>query len=70
MTKNERLAFIKQSLTILKGLSEEINEKISHAQDGVAEDNANLIIGGLAGIDQAAEHLKNIYQAMLFVHRG
>ena len=70
MTKNERLAFLKQSFTVLKGLSEDINEKIAYAEEGVSEDNANLIIGGLAGVDQAAGHLKNIYEAMLFMHKG
>ena len=70
MTKSERLAFLKQSFAVLEGLANEINEKIAYAKDGASEENANLIIGGLAGIDQAAQHLKNIYEAMLFVHRG
>ena len=69
MTKSERLAFLKQSFAVLEGLSREINEKIAYAKDGVSEENANLIIGGLAGIGQAAEHLKNIYEVILFVHK-
>jgi hypothetical protein len=70
MTKDERLTFLKQSFTILKGLSEDINEKIAYAEEGVSEDSANLIIGSLAGIEQAAQHLKNIYEAMVFIHQG
>lgn len=70
MTKEEKLKFIKQSYALLEQLVIDINERLTAAEDGVTEDNATLIIGGLVGIDQAAEHLKNIYAAMLFVHRG
>ena len=70
MTKEQRLEFLKQSFTALEGLTKEINEKTAYAKEGVSGGNANLIIGGLAGIDQAAQHLKNIYDAMLFIHRG
>jgi len=69
MTKEQRLEFLKQSFTALEGLSKEINEKTAYAKEGVSGGNANLIIGSLAGIDQAAQHLKNIYDAMLFIHR-
>jgi hypothetical protein len=70
MTRDERLTFIKQSFTALEGLTSEINEKITHAKEGVSEGNVNLIIGSLAGVDQAAHHLKNIHEAMIFIHRG
>ena len=70
MTGKERITFLKQSLTILEGLGDEIIEKIANAQEGISEGNANLIIGSLVGIDQAAQHLKNVYEAMVFIHQG
>lgn len=70
MTKDERLDYFKQSFPALEGLAKEINERILNAKEGIEENNANLIIGSLAGIGEAAEHLKNIYEAMIFIHRG
>lgn len=70
MSKEEKLKFLKQSFILIAGLGEEIRQTIEHAREGVKENNANLIIGGLVNIDQAAAHLKNIYEAMLFVHRN
>ena len=70
MIREERLKFLKQSFTVLEGLAQEINQKIADAKEGVAEDSANLIIGSLVGIDQAAQHLKNIFESMVFMHRG
>ena len=70
MTKEERLKFLKQSFTVLEGLAKDITQKIDDAKGGIEGDNANLIIGGLVGIDQTAQHLKNIYEAMLFMHRN
>ena len=70
MTREEKLKFLKQSFTVLEGLVQDIAQKMEYGKEGVSEGNANLIIGGLSGIDQAAQHLKSIYDAMLFMHRG
>jgi len=70
MNKEEKLKFLKQSFTVLEGLAQDINQRMEYAKEGVAEDNTNLIIGGLSGIEQTAQHLKNIYEAMLFMHRN
>jgi len=64
-----KLEMLTQSLQILTELSAELQKQIEQAQEGVAEKSANLIMGSLAGIDQTAMHIKNIYEAMLFMHR-
>ena len=69
MTREERLKFLKQSFTVLEGLAQDINQKITDAKEGVTEESANLIIGSLSGIDQTAQHLKNIFEAMVFMHQ-
>ena len=70
MTREESLKFLKQSFQVLEGLAQDINQRIEYAKEGVTENNANLIIGSLAGVDQTAQHLKNIYEAMVLMHRG
>lgn len=64
-----KLEMLTQSLQILTELSAELQKQIEQAQEGVAEKSANLIMGSLAGIEQTAVHIKNIYEAMLFMHR-
>lgn len=58
-----------QSLQILTELSAELQKQISQAEEGAAEKSANLIMGSLAGIDQTATHIKNVYETMVFMHR-
>lgn len=58
-----------QSLQILTELSADMQQQIANAQEGVSEKSANLIMGSLAGIEETALHIKNIYEAMVFMHR-
>ena len=58
-----------QSLQILMELSADMQQQIANAQEGVREKSANLIMGSLAGIEETASHIKNIYEAMMFMHR-
>lgn len=58
-----------QSLQIVTELSADMQQQIANAQEGVSEKSANLIIGSLAGIEETALHIKNIYEAMVFLHR-
>jgi hypothetical protein len=68
MTKEEKLQFIKQSYRIMETLVKDINEEMSNAKEGVAENSAKLIIGSLADIDKTAQHLKNLHEAMEYIH--
>ncbi|MGB2579446.1 hypothetical protein AAIR98_001365 [Elusimicrobium simillimum] len=70
MKKEEKINFLKQSYNVLEGLAKDINQKMDDAKSGLEEENANLIIGSLSGIEETAQHLKNIYEAMLFIHRN
>lgn len=58
-----------QSLQILTELSADMQQQIANAQEGVNEKSANLIMGSLTGIEETASHIKNIYEAMVFMHR-
>lgn len=58
-----------QSLQILTELSADIQQQIANAQEGASEKSVNLIMGSLAGIEETASHIKNIYEAMVFLHR-
>lgn len=64
-----KLEMLTQSLQILTELSADMQQQIANAQEGVNEKSANLIMGSLAGLDQIASHIKNIYEAMMFMHR-
>lgn len=64
-----KLEMLTQSLQILTELSADMQQQIANAQEGVSEKSANLIIGSLAGIEETALHIKNIYEAMVFLHR-
>ena len=56
-----------QSLQILTELSADMQQQIANAQEGVSKNSANLIMGSLAGIEETASHIKNIYEAMVFL---
>ncbi len=58
-----------QSLQIVTELSADMQQQIANAQEGVSEKSANLIMGSLAGIEETASHIKNIYEAMMFMHQ-
>lgn len=64
-----KLEMLTQSLQILTELSADIQQQIANAQEGVSEKSANLIMGSLAGIEETALHIKNIYEAMVFLYR-
>ena len=64
-----KLEMLTQSLQILTELSADMQQQIANAQEGVSEKSANLIMGSLAGIEDTALHIKNIYEAMMFMHR-
>lgn len=64
-----KLEMLTQSLQILTELSADMQQQIANAQEGVNEKSANLIMGSLAGIEETALHIKNIYEAMVFLHR-
>lgn len=70
MTKEEKLQFIKQSYSVMETLIKDINERMDNAKEGMEENNANLIIGSLADIDKTAQHLKNLHEAMEFIHKN
>ena len=64
-----KLEMLTQSLQILTELSADMQQQIANAQEGVSKNSANLIMGSLAGIEETASHIKNIYEAMAFLHR-
>ena len=64
-----KLEMLTQSLQILMELSADMQQQIANAQEGVSEKSANLIMGSLAGIEDTASHIKNIYEAMMFMHQ-
>ena len=64
-----KLEMLTQSLQILMELSADMQQQIANAQEGVREKSANLSMGSLAGIEETALHIKNIYEAMVFLHR-
>ena len=69
MTKEEKTKFIKQSFEILEQLAADINEHIANAKEGAVGNNNNLIVGGLVGIETTAQHLKNVYEVLLYAHQ-
>lgn len=64
-----KLEMLTESVRILEELVADMQKQVVQAKEGVSEKSANLIMGSLAGIDQTAVHVKNIYDAMLFMHR-
>ena len=69
MTKEEKTKFIKQSFGILEQLTTDINERVANAKEGADGNNNNLIMGSLSSIETTAQHLKNVYDAMLYAHQ-
>lgn len=56
-------------LQLLVELAADLQEQIASAQDGAKEKSLNQIMGSLYGISTTAEHIKNIYETMVLVHR-
>lgn len=64
-----KLEMLNQSLQILAELTADMQTQIANAQEGAEEKSANLIMGSLHGLDETATHIKNIYEAMTFIHQ-
>lgn len=64
-----KLEMLNQSLQILAELTADMQTQIANAQEGAEEKSANLIMGSLHGLDETAAHIKNIYEAMTFIHQ-
>lgn len=56
-------------LQLLVELAADLQEQIASAQDGAKEKSLSQIMGSLYGLSTAAEHIKNIYETMVLVHR-
>ena len=65
----DKLIFLTQHLQLLAEVAADLQEQIASAQDGVKEHSASQIMGSLYGLSSTAEHLKNIYETMVFVYR-
>ena len=70
MNEKERLEMIKHSYSLLEGLVRRINERVIDAKEGVKEENQNLIMGSLEGLDETADRLKNVFTVMKYIHQG
>lgn len=64
-----KLEILMQSLQILAKLTADMQTQIANAQEGAEEKSANLIMDSLHGLDETAFHIKNIYEAMTFIHQ-
>ena len=65
----DKLIFLTQHLQLLAEVAVDLQEQIASAQDGAKEKSLNQIMGSLYGISTTAEHIKNIYETMVLVHR-
>ncbi|WP_428059802.1 hypothetical protein [Candidatus Avelusimicrobium stercoris] len=65
----DKLTFLTQHLQLLAEVAADLQEQIASAQAGAKEHSASQIMGSLYGLSSTAEHLKNIYETMVFVYR-
>lgn len=65
----DKLTILTNHLQLLAELAADLQEQIGSAQDGAKEKSLNQIMGSLYGLSTTAEHIKNIYETMLLVHR-
>lgn len=65
----DKLTILTNHLQLLAELVADLQEQIASAQDGAKEKSLNQIMGSLYGLSTTAEHIKNIYETMLIVHR-
>ena len=70
MNEKEKLELMKHSYSILKDLVNDINKRMADAEEGIKENNRNLIMGSLLGIDNTAEQIKNVFTVMEYLHRN
>lgn len=45
MTKEEKLQFIKQSVTMIDQLIDDMQQRLAYAKEGLGDNNINLIMG-------------------------
>ncbi|WP_428044553.1 hypothetical protein [Candidatus Avelusimicrobium fimicolum] len=69
MGKEEKLAILKSCVGILSFLEQEMRQTFEYAKEGIEENNINLVIGGLCGLEQINQRIKSIYDMMVFVQR-
>ena len=65
----DKLTILTNHLQLLAELAADLQEQIASAQDGAKEKSLNQIMGSLCGLSTTAEHIQNIYETMLLVHR-
>lgn len=65
----DKLTILTNHLQLLAELAADLQKQIASAQDGAKEKSLNQIMGSLYGLSTTAEHIKNIYETMLIVHR-
>ncbi len=65
----DKLTILTNHLQLLAELAADLQEQIASAQDGAKEKSLNQIMGSLYGLSTTAEHIQNIYETMLLVHR-
>ena len=65
----DKLTILTNHLQLLAELAADLQEQIASAQDGAKEKSLNQIMGSLYGLSTTAEHIKNIYETMVLVHR-
>ena len=65
----DKLTILTNHLQLLAELAGDLHEQIASAQDGAKEKSLNQIMGSLYGLSTTAEHIKNIYETMVLVHR-
>ena len=65
----DKLTILTNDLQLLAELAGDLQEQIASAQDGAKEKSLNQIMGSLYGLSTTAEHIKNIYETMVLVHR-
>lgn len=65
----DKLTILTNHLQLLAELAADLQEQIASAQDSAKEKSLNQIMGSLYGLSTTAEHIKNIYETMLIVHR-
>ena len=65
----DKLTILTNHLQLLAELAADLQEQIASAQDGAKEKSLNQIMGSLYGLSIIAEHIQNIYETMLLVHR-
>lgn len=69
MGKEEKLAILKSCVGMLSSLEQEKKQKLEYAKEGIEENNINLVIGGLCGLEHINQRIKSIYDMMVFVQR-